>query len=157
MAAFYEAAVDPNDPNDRTRDFLERYLRLTHCDMFFADAAILVEGNVERLLMPQMIAKAAPRLQSNYLSVLEVGGAFGHRFKGLIDFLGLTSLIVTDIDSVSPPAAGALASNGELPVDEDPAMQSLTTMRTQRRLKRDVKGARRAWFMKPGLLLQIRR
>ena len=121
MAAFYEAAVDPNDPNDRTRDFLERYLRLTHCDLFFADAAILVEGNVERLLMPQMIAKAAPRLQSNYLSVLEVGGAFGHRFKGLIDFLGLTSLIVTDIDSVSPPAAGALSANGELPVDEDPA------------------------------------
>lgn len=119
MAAFYEAAVNPDDPNDGTRDFLERYLRLTHCDLFFADAAILVEGNVERLLMPQMIAKSAPRLQSNYLSVLEVGGAFGHRFKGLIEFLGLTSLIVTDIDSVSPPAAGAFPADGELPVDQD--------------------------------------
>jgi len=86
MAAFYETANDPNDPADRTRDFLERYLRLTHCDLFFADAAILVEGNVERLLMPQMIAKAATRLQSSYLSILEIGGAFGHRFKGLIGF-----------------------------------------------------------------------
>ncbi|MNC74659.1 hypothetical protein D3C75_1260530 [compost metagenome] len=46
MAAFYQAAANPEDPNDRTRDFLERYLRLTHCDLFFADAAILVEGNV---------------------------------------------------------------------------------------------------------------
>ena len=27
--------------------FLKRYLRLTHCDLFFADAAILVEGAVE--------------------------------------------------------------------------------------------------------------
>lgn len=123
MAAFYEKANDPNDPTDRTRDFLERYLRLTHCDLFFADAAVLVEGNVERLLMPQMIAKAAPRLQSTYLSILEIGGAFGHRFKGLIDFLGLTSLIVTDIDSVLPPAAGVHApavGDGE-PVDEDDA------------------------------------
>ncbi|WP_426170522.1 ATP-dependent nuclease [Pseudoduganella sp. R-34] len=119
MAAFYETANDPADPGDRTRDFLERYLRLTHCDLFFADAAILVEGNVERLLMPQMIAKAAPSLQSSYLSILEIGGAFGHRFKGLIDFLGLTSLIVTDIDSVLPPNVGAEAGEGEL--DEDDA------------------------------------
>ncbi len=34
----------------KDRDFLQRYLKLTHCDLFFADAAILVEGNVERLL-----------------------------------------------------------------------------------------------------------
>lgn len=119
MAAFYEKANDPADPTDRTRDFLERYLRLTHCDLFFADAAILVEGSVERLLMSQMIAKSAPRLQSTYLSVLEIGGAFGHRFKGLIDFLGLTSLIVTDIDSVLPPAVGAAPAAGDEPVDED--------------------------------------
>lgn len=123
LATFYEAANDPADPADRTRDFLERYLRLTHCDLFFADAAILVEGNVERLLMPQMIAKAAPRLQSTFVSILEIGGAFGHRFKGLIDFLGLTSLIVTDIDSVSPPAAGADAppAAGGQPADEEDA------------------------------------
>lgn len=122
MAAFYETANDPNDPADRTRDFLERYLRLTHCDLFFADAAILVEGNVERLLMPQMIAKVATRLQSSYLSVLEVGGAFGHRFKGLIEFLGLTSLIVTDIDSVFPPEEAHIPQiNDEERPDEDDA------------------------------------
>jgi predicted ATP-dependent endonuclease of OLD family len=120
MAAFYETANDPNDPADRTRDFLERYLRLTHCDLFFADAAILVEGNVERLLMPQMIAKAAPRLQSTCLSILEIGGAFGHRFKGLIDFLGLTALIVTDIDSVFPSTADVPPAS-EPSADEDDA------------------------------------
>lgn len=123
MAAFYATANDANDPNDRTRDFLERYLRLTHCDLFFADAAILVEGNVERLLMSQMIAKVAPRLQSTYLSIIEIGGAFGHRFKGLIDFLGLTSLIVTDIDSVFPPAdtANVPPAEDETPIDEEAA------------------------------------
>ncbi|MBF0186301.1 MAG: AAA family ATPase [Magnetococcales bacterium] len=80
--------------------FLRRYMRLTHCDLFFADAAILVEGNVERLLLPLMIEKAAPGLRTNYLSVMEVGGAFAYRFRDLINFLGITTLIITDLDSV---------------------------------------------------------
>ena len=82
------------------REFLQRYLKLTHCDLFFSDAAILVEGNVERLLMPAMIESAAKRLRSCALTVLEVGGAFAHRFRELIEFVGLTTLVITDIDSV---------------------------------------------------------
>ncbi|WP_289393195.1 ATP-dependent nuclease [Peteryoungia algae] len=93
------------DTKPKTRLFLERYLKLTHCDLFFADAAVLVEGNVERLLLPAMIAKAAPGLQAAYLSVLEIGGAFGHRFRRLVEFLGITTLVITDIDSVLPGAA----------------------------------------------------
>jgi len=94
LSAFYQS-----QPGDR--DFLERYLKLTHCDLFFSDAAILVEGNVERLLLPVMIRKSAKTLRSACLCVLEVGGAFGHRFQSLIEFLGLTTLIITDIDSVA--------------------------------------------------------
>jgi predicted ATP-dependent endonuclease of OLD family len=82
------------------RDFLARYLKLTHCDLFFADAAVLVEGNVERLLLPLMIEKEAHTLRSASICILEVGGAYGHRFKGLIEFLGITTLLITDIDSV---------------------------------------------------------
>jgi predicted ATP-dependent endonuclease of OLD family len=107
LSAFYQA-----QPLDR--DFLERYLKLTHCDLFFADAAILVEGNVERLLLPVMIRKVAKTLRSACLCILEVGGAFGHRFQSLIEFLGLTTLIITDIDSVS-----LVAPNPEGDVDED--------------------------------------
>lgn len=94
LSAFYQS-----QPDDR--DFLERYLKLTHCDLFFSDAAILVEGNVERLLLPIMIRKVAITLRSACLCILEVGGAFGHRFQSLIEFLGLTTLIITDIDSVA--------------------------------------------------------
>jgi len=133
LSVFYNGA----EPDVRT--FLERYLKLAHCDLFFADGAVLVEGNVERLLLPQMIEKAAPRLQSTYLTVLEIGGAFGHRFKSLIDFLGLTTLIITDLDSVFGPIAlaggeavgaapptlgaeevqGALVGRGDEDEDED--------------------------------------
>ncbi len=94
LSAYYDA-------NSQDRDFLQRYLKLTHCDLFFADAVILVEGNVERLLLPVMIDKAAASLQSVCLCILEVGGAFAHRFESLIRFLGLTALIITDLDSVA--------------------------------------------------------
>ncbi|WP_218164063.1 ATP-dependent endonuclease [Chitinophaga sancti] len=82
-------------------DFLERYMKLTHCDLFFADAAILVEGTVERILLPLMIEKCATDLQSSYASILEVGGAYAFRFKRLLEFLGIPALIVTDLDSVN--------------------------------------------------------
>ncbi len=108
---------------DEALQFLKRYLRLTHCDLFFADAAILVEGAVEKLLISAMIDKVAKRLQSSYLTVLEVGGAYSHRFEGLLSFLCIPYLIITDLDSVSaaghhPACRGdapdALTSNASL-------------------------------------------
>jgi len=92
------------------RDFLYQYLTLTRCDLFFADKAILIEGTSERLLLPTMITKTdaaalgEPQLASQYLTVMEVGGAYAHRFHDLLTFLELRTLIVTDIDSVKPNA-----------------------------------------------------
>jgi len=106
-----------------TLDFLERYLKLTHCDLFFADAAVLVEGTVEKLLLPQMIDKSAQGLKSKYLTVLEVGGAYAHRFASLLEFLGIPYLVITDLDSVDPfnkrktcraDMEGAVSSNASL-------------------------------------------
>lgn len=103
--------------------FLKRYLRLTHCDLFFADAAILVEGAVEKLLMASMIERSAVRLNTTYLTILEVGGAYAHRFEGLLSFLNIPYLVITDLDSVAPtgyPSAcradvvGARTSNASL-------------------------------------------
>ncbi len=97
LSTLYEAETE-------TRDFLLlRYMKLTHCDLFFADAAVFVEGSVEsRLLLPLMIEKVAPALKSCYLTVLEVGGAYAHIFKNLVQFLGITTLVITDLDSVLP-------------------------------------------------------
>ena len=124
LSAFYSQT-----PNER--DFLQRYLKLTHCDLFFADAAILVEGNVERLLLPVMIEKEAVSLRSACLSILEVGGAFGHRFKSLLEFLGLVALVITDLDSVKLIAAGEEDEDEDIEfdvpnveVDQPPAKKS---------------------------------
>ena len=102
--------------------FLRRYVRLTHCDLFFADKAIFVEGQVERLLLPMMIEELAKvegceTLTSQYVSISEVGGGHAHKFKPIIDFLGIPTLIITDLDSVDgngkkcPVAKGKGTSN----------------------------------------------
>ncbi|WPV67113.1 ATP-dependent endonuclease [Chitinophaga sp. LS1] len=86
--------------NDTTR-FAIRYLKTTHCDLFFADAAILVEGPAEKMLIPYFI-KQHSCLSACYISILEIGGSHAHTLKPLIESLGIITLIVTDIDAVDP-------------------------------------------------------
>jgi putative ATP-dependent endonuclease of the OLD family len=88
------------------RTFLHQYMTLTRCDLFFADKAIFIEGTTERLLLPRiirMLDESQPecqRLGSQYVSIVEVGGAYTHLFFDLIEFLELKTLIITDIDAV---------------------------------------------------------
>ncbi|KGU73497.1 ATP-dependent nuclease [Burkholderia pseudomallei] len=88
-----------------TSDFLHQYLTLTRCDLFFADKAILIEGTTERLMLPQVIralddADPSLKLRSQYITIMEVGGAYAQLFIPLLKFLGLRSLIITDLDAV---------------------------------------------------------
>lgn len=122
LLAFRNSQTDPE--KRRAVDFLSRYLTLTRCDLFFCDKAILIEGAVERLVLPKMIAQAKAAgigdLTSTYLAVIEVGGAYAHAFKDLVSFIGVPTLIVTDLDSVGedrkkcPVAAGYKTSNATL-------------------------------------------
>lgn len=84
----------------KTFRFLKQYLTLHKSDLFFSDKVILVEGTTERMLLPQMIKKVAPSIQNEYVTILEVGGAYTHKFKELLDFIKVKTLIITDIDSV---------------------------------------------------------
>ena len=89
---------------EANREFLHKYMTLTRCDLLFADAAILVEGTTERLLLPRAIEKfdeaGDANLGGKYLSIMEVGGAYSHLFYNLVDFLKLRTLIITDLDSI---------------------------------------------------------
>ncbi len=95
------------DTPEDYKKFLHQYLTLTRCDLFFADKAVLIEGTAERILLPVIIrnletAEAEmPKLSSQYMTTMEVGGAYAHIFFELLDFLELRSLIITDIDTVT--------------------------------------------------------
>lgn len=85
-----------------TTRFTRRYLRTTHCDLFFADGVILVEGAAERILTPHFVRRQFPTLALRYISLLEIGGSHAHRLKPLIELLSIPTLIITDLDAVDP-------------------------------------------------------
>lgn len=87
--------------------FVKQYLNLSRSELFFTDKAIFIEGDTERILLPAMMHKVdrtheeedyLPLLSQN-ISIIEAG-AYAHKFKPLIDFLGVKALIITDIDGV---------------------------------------------------------
>ena len=99
-------------------EFLHQYMTLTRCDLLFADKAILIEGTTERLLMPKMVQKVEANLSgmplsSQYISYMEVGGAYAHIFFKLLDFLAIPTLIITDIDAIDSDRKACKVSKGE--------------------------------------------
>lgn len=96
------------------KEFLHKYLTLTRCDLFFADKAMLIEGPTERILMPVLVDKVDQslppdaKLKGQYLTVIEVGGAYAHHFYKFLDFLELRTLIITDIDAVEETNNGKI-------------------------------------------------
>jgi len=95
--------------------FLKQYLTINRAEIFFADKAVLIEGDTERILIPTLMRKVdieeerkyiesgeqdehLPLLSQN-ISVIEVG-AYSQIFEKFIDFLGIKSLVITDIDSI---------------------------------------------------------
>jgi predicted ATP-dependent endonuclease of OLD family len=95
--------------------FLKQYLTISRAEIFFADKAVLIEGDTERILIPTFMRKVdleeADRLTaegkldsflpllSQNISIIEVG-AYSQIFEKFIDFLGIKSLILTDIDAI---------------------------------------------------------
>ena len=100
----FRKGMDAIKPDDR--EFLHQYMTLTKCDLYFADKAILVEGPTERILMPRICklvdAELAEedRLGRQFVTTVEVGGAYAQIFYPLLDFLELKTLVITDLDAV---------------------------------------------------------
>jgi len=85
---------------DDTKRFVKRYLKATHCDLFFADGIIFVEGQAERILVPHFIRHQFVSLSRRYITLIELGGSHAHKFAPLVDELGVTTLVIADLDAV---------------------------------------------------------
>ena len=97
------------DNKDHLR-FLKQYITINRSELFFADKAILIEGDTERIMLPAIIKKldvsvpaAKPELPllSQNISIIEAG-AHAEIFVKLLNFLGLMKvLVLTDFDCCS--------------------------------------------------------
>lgn len=95
--------------------FLTQYLTISRAEIFFAEKAVLIEGDTERMLIPTMMKKIdieeaavhkAKSTEDDYLpllsqniSIVEVG-AYSQIFDKFIEFLGIKTLIITDFDAI---------------------------------------------------------
>jgi predicted ATP-dependent endonuclease of OLD family len=85
--------------DNQTDKFVTRYLQTTHCDLFFADGAILVEGSAESMLVPHFIKNQFEELSHRYITILSINGKHSHRLSPLIDKLAIPTLVISDVDS----------------------------------------------------------
>jgi len=106
--------------DDATRQFAERYFRVQHTDLLFANAAIFVEGVAERMLVPLFMERDYESLNTRYVSFLDIGGSHAHRLKPLIERLRIPTIVITDIDPVEvkvgakgQPIRVAVANTGQ--------------------------------------------
>ena len=109
-----------------TKRFVTRYIKVTHCDLFFADAAVFVEGPAERILVPFFVRHHADlaALHESYITWLEIGGSHAHRLRGLIEHLGLTTLIITDLDAKDTANHSAVPKRGAGLKSRNPTLTS---------------------------------
>lgn len=107
----------------KTKEFVTRYLRAQHADIFFADAVILVEGSAERMMLPHFLRNKFSFLDRCYITTLDIGGSHAHRLRPLIDALGIVTLVITDLDAGLNKAAKPVRRNAEQ-ITNNPTLRS---------------------------------
>lgn len=117
------------DYDERSKEyhFLTQYLTISRAEIFFAEKVVLIEGDTERILIPTMMKKIdveeaerykhieekdpyLPLLSQN-ISIIEVG-AYSQIFDKFIDFLGIKSLVITDLDTTNEDGEKCRVSDG---------------------------------------------
>ena len=91
------AIVSGRNIDKKTYEYIKKYLRLEFSDIFFADAVILVEGLSEETYLRYEIDEH-PRLKNHHVKVYRIDGAYAHQFISLLEFLGVKTVIFTDLD-----------------------------------------------------------
>ncbi len=92
---FYDTLQTDKDLSD----FYDWFYTINFPDIVFADKIILYEGDTERMLIKNVLQLAEfEALRNQYVSFVQVGGAYGYNYRPIIDFLGIKSLIITDLD-----------------------------------------------------------
>ena len=92
-----EVVVSGKNIDEKTYEYIKKYLRLEASDIFFADAVILVEGLSEETYLRYEIDKH-PILKNHHIKVYRIDGAHTHQFVSPLDLLGIKTVIFTDLD-----------------------------------------------------------
>jgi len=81
------------------KDFFNLLFSINYSDLIFSNKIIMYEGDTEKLFIETVLKNEDfTKLSEQYISYVQVGGAYAHNYKKLLNFLSIKTLILTDID-----------------------------------------------------------
>ncbi|MRJ48434.1 AAA family ATPase [Fundicoccus ignavus] len=92
-----EDILEGEHENKKAINYIKKYLRLEASDIFFADAAVLVEGVTEDTYIRYLIDQDEI-LNKHHIKVYRIDGAHSHMFVSLLNTLNIKTIIYTDLD-----------------------------------------------------------
>ena len=100
MHAFLEnLKSEKKDLADNIEQEYNILFKINFANLIFADKVIMFEGDTERMYLRSLLQKEIyTKLQQQYIAFVQVGGAYTHWYRQLIEFLEIKTLILTDID-----------------------------------------------------------
>lgn len=101
--AYLGKAFSNDEQNSKA--YVQRFLDATRSDMLFSQSVIFVEGITEQLLLPIFAEYDSANLESNHVSVINIGGRYFDHFLKLFDStkpftINKKVACITDLDPV---------------------------------------------------------
>ena len=95
MHAFLEnLKSEKKDLADNIEQEYNILFKINFADLIFADKVIMFEGDTERMYLRSLLQKEIyTKLQQQYIAFVQVGGAYTHWYRQLIEFLEIKTLI----------------------------------------------------------------
>lgn len=96
---FIDEVIKPNQELKDLIEFYDGFYAINFPDIIFADKVILYEGDTERMLIKNvLLSERFEALRNQYISFVQVGGAYAIKYKPILEYLNVKSLIITDLD-----------------------------------------------------------
>ncbi len=91
--------IDMKSIDLELENFYNLLFNINFSDVIFADKVIMYEGDTERMFIRKILENDSySELNEQYISFVQVGGAYAHKYKDFISYLKIKCLIITDID-----------------------------------------------------------
>lgn len=79
-------------------DFYNFFFTVGFPNIIFSNKIVLFEGDSERIFLKYIVKSKFSKLYSDYVSYIQVGGAYAKNYFDIVKFLNIKTLVLTDID-----------------------------------------------------------
>lgn len=87
------------EPMPDVLEFYNWFYTINFPDLIFADKIIMYEGDTERMLIKSVLRlDEFKTLRNQYISFVQVGGAYAHNYLHIVNYLRIKAIILTDLD-----------------------------------------------------------